>query len=159
MTQRLNYAEQSPQHLKRYMEFARGLAQSSIDETLRALIEIRASQINGCTYCVDMHVKQARLHGERELRLYHVAVWHESNLFSARERAALTWTESLTRLTDEGVTDAVYEQVRAEFSEQEISDLTFCIMAINGWNRVSRAFGTVPGSTDAAFGLDKAGLN
>jgi alkylhydroperoxidase family enzyme len=91
--------------------------------------------------------------------LYHVPIWRESPLFSPRERAALEWTEVLTRLPEGGVPDEIYELVRKEFSEQEISDLTFCIMAINGWNRVSIAFKSVPGSMDTANGLNKAGLN
>ncbi|HCW18312.1 MAG TPA: alkylhydroperoxidase, partial [Achromobacter sp.] len=98
-------------------------------------------------------------HGERELRLHHIAVWRESPLFSARERAALAWTEALTTLPAHGVPNDVYEQAREQFTEAEISDLTFRVVAINGWNRLNVAFRTVPGSADAAFGLDKAGLN
>ena len=159
MTQRLDYAKQSPRQFKKYMDFSMSLHDISIDQTLHSLVELRASQINGCGFCVDMHSKQAKIHGERELRLYHVAIWRESPLFSPRERAALEWTEVLTRLPDGGVPDEIYELVRKEFSEQEISDLTFCIMAINGWNRVSIAFKSVPGSMDTANGLNKAGLN
>lgn len=159
MTERLNYAQQSPDQFKKFMEFAMSLGDISIDQTIHDLVEIRASQINGCGFCLDMHSKQAKLHGERELRLYHVSIWRESNLFSPRERAALAWTEVLTRLPEGGVPDDVYARVRAELSEKEISDLTFCIMAINGWNRVSIAFKSEPGSADKAYGLDRAGLN
>jgi alkylhydroperoxidase family enzyme len=106
-----------------------------------------------------MHVKQAKIHGERELRLHHVAIWRESTLFSARERAALEWTEVLTRLPEHGVPDETYERVRSQLSEKESSDLTYAIVAINGWNRVNVAFQTVPGSSDKAFGLDKANLS
>jgi AhpD family alkylhydroperoxidase len=130
-----------------------------IDEKLQALVEIRASQINGCGFCLDMHVKQAKIHGETELRLYHVAIWRESNLFIPRERAALAWTEALTRLPEGGVPDEIYERVRGQLSEKEISDLTFVVMAINAWNRVNVGFKTVPGAADKAYGLDKAGLN
>jgi alkylhydroperoxidase family enzyme len=105
-----------------------------------------------------MHTKQAKLHGERELRLYHVAIWRESPLFNARERAALLWTEALTKLGEHGVPDDVYKAVREHFTEKEISDLTFSVMAINAWNRLNIAFLNVPGSQDKAFGLDKAGL-
>ncbi|MFL5010974.1 carboxymuconolactone decarboxylase family protein [Rhizobium sp.] len=159
MTQRLNYAQQSPELLKKFMEFSMALKGSVIDEKLQALVEIRASQINGCGFCLDMHVKQAKILGETELRLYHVAIWRESNLFIPRERAALAWTEALTKLPEGGVPDEIYERVRGQLSEKEISDLTFVVMAINAWNRVNVGFKTVPGAADKAYGLDKAGLN
>ncbi|PDT14111.1 alkylhydroperoxidase [Rhizobium sp. J15] len=159
MTQRLNYAQQSPELFKKFMEFSMALKSSVIDEKLQALVEIRASQINGCGFCLDMHVKQAKIHGESELRLYHVAIWRESNLFIPRERAALAWTEALTRLPEGGVPDEIYERVRGQLSEKEISDLTFVVMAINAWNRVNIGFKTVPGTADKAYGLDKSGLN
>jgi alkylhydroperoxidase family enzyme len=106
-----------------------------------------------------MHVKQAKIHGERDLRLHHVATWRESPLFEARERAALAWAEVLTKLPEGGVPDDLYERVRAQFSEKELSDLTFAVMAINAWNRAGVAFRTVPGSADKVYGLDRAGLN
>ncbi|MBY3049566.1 carboxymuconolactone decarboxylase family protein [Rhizobium leguminosarum] len=159
MTQRLNYAQQSPELFKKFMEFSMTLKSSVIDEKLQALVEIRASQINGCGFCLDMHVKQAKIHGETELRLYHVAIWRESNLFVPRERAALAWTEALTKLPEGGIPDEIYERVRGQLSEKEISDLTFVVMAINAWNRVNVGFKTVPGTADKAYGLDKAGLN
>jgi alkylhydroperoxidase family enzyme len=105
-----------------------------------------------------MHVKEARMHGERELRIHHLTIWRDSTLFAPRERAALAWTEALTQLDAHGVADDIYERVRTQFSEKELSDLTFDVMAINGWNRASIAFRTVPGSADKAFGLDKANL-
>ncbi|EJZ18140.1 carboxymuconolactone decarboxylase family protein [Rhizobium sp. Pop5] len=159
MTQRLNYAQQSPELFKKFMEFSMALKSSVIDEKLQALIEIRASQINGCGFCLDMHVKQAKIFGESELRLHHVAIWRESNLFVPRERAALAWTEALTKLPEGGIPDEIYERVRGQLSEKEISDLTFVVMAINAWNRVNVGFKAVPGSADKAYGLDKAGLN
>jgi AhpD family alkylhydroperoxidase len=159
MTQRVNYAEQSPELFKKFLEFSMAFRHSSIDETIRGLVEIRASQINGCGFCLDMHVKQAKIHGETELRLHHIAIWRESTLFAPRERAALAWTEILTTLPELGVPDDIYERVRGQLSEKEISDLTFSIMAINAWNRVNVAFKTVPGSSDKAYGLDKAGLS
>ncbi|MGO6707269.1 carboxymuconolactone decarboxylase family protein [Rhizobium leguminosarum] len=159
MTQRLNYAQQSPELFKKFMEFSMALKSSVIDEKLQALVEVRASQINGCGFCLDMHVKQAKIHGETELRLYHVAIWRESNLFIPRERAALAWTEALTKLPEGGIPDEIYERVRGQLSEKEISDLTFVVMAINAWNRVNVGFKTVPGTADKAYGLDKAGLN
>ena len=159
MTQRLNYAQQSPELFKKFMEFSMALKSSVIDEKLQALVEVRASQINGCGFCLDMHVKQAKILGETELRLYHVAIWRESNLFIPRERAALAWTEALTNLPEGGIPDEIYERVRGQLSEKEISDLTFVVMAINAWNRVNVGFKTVPGTADKAYGLDKAGLN
>ncbi|MBX5195036.1 carboxymuconolactone decarboxylase family protein [Rhizobium sp. NZLR10] len=159
MSQRLNYAQQSPELFKKFMEFSMALKSSVIDEKLQALIEIRASQINGCGFCLDMHVKQAKIHGETELRLHHVAIWRESNLFVPRERAALAWTEALTKLPEGGIPDEIYERVRGQLSEKEISDLTFVVMAINAWNRVNVGFRTVPGWADKAYGLDKSGLN
>ncbi|TAZ84473.1 carboxymuconolactone decarboxylase family protein [Rhizobium ruizarguesonis] len=159
MTQRLNYAQQSPELFKKFMEFSMALKSSVIDEKLQALVEVRASQINGCGFCLDMHVKQAKILGETELRLYHVAIWRESTLFITRERAALAWTEALTKLPEGGIPDEIYERVRGQLSEKEISDLTFVVMAINAWNRVNVGFKTVPGAADKAYGLDKAGLN
>src|SRR3546814_13949790 len=111
----------------------------AIEETIRDLVDIRASQLNGCAFCLDMHVKSATIHGERPLRLHHVAIWRESTLFSQRERAALAWTEILTQIPAKGVPDEVYDRVRQEFSEKELSDLTFLVMSINAWNRVNVA--------------------
>jgi len=148
--------QQSPELFKKYLDFANALKSCAIEESLRHLVTLRASQLNGCAFCVDMHVKEAKLHGERDLRLHHVAIWRESPLFAPRERAALAWTEVLTQLPEQGVPDELYERVRGQLSEKEISDLTFVVMSINGWNRVSVAFRPVPGSQDAAYGLDKA---
>ena len=159
MTQRINYPQQSPELFRKFMEFSLALKESVIEEKTRNLVQIRASQLNGCAFCLDMHVKEAKIEGESELRLYHVAIWRESALFAPRERAALAWTEALTRLPEGGVPDELYERVRGQFSEKELSDLTFAVMAINGWNRASIAFRNVPGSADKAFGLDKAGLH
>lgn len=154
--QRLDYSRLSADLFKKYLDFSMAFR---IDETLALLVDIRASQLNGCAFCVDMHVKQARMHGERELRLHHVAIWRESSLFTSKERAALAWTELLTRIEPEGVSDAAFEEVREHFSEEELSQLTFRVAAINGWNRMNVAFRTPPGSKDKIFGLDKAGLN
>ena len=158
MTQRIDYQKQSPELFKKFVEFSMALRHSMIEESIHDLVNIRASQINGCAFCVDMHVKEATIHGERPLRLHHIAIWHESTLFNPRERAALAWTEILTQLPAQGVPDDVYERVRTQLSEKELSDLTFLVMSINAWNRVSVGFQTVPGSYDEAFGLDKSGL-
>ena len=158
MTQRLNYTQHAPELFKKYADVSAQLLKSTVDANIRSLVEVRASQMNGCAFCLDMHVKQARIHGEGELRLHHVAIWRESPHFEPRERAALAWTEVLTRIPEHGVPDEIYERVRAHFSEKELADLTFLIMTINAWNRVNVAFQTVPGSMDKAFGLDKANL-
>jgi AhpD family alkylhydroperoxidase len=158
MTQRIDYMKQAPALFKKLVEFNMLAHQGAIEEGIRDLISVRASQINGCGFCVDMHVKEAVIHGETALRLHHLAVWRESNLFSPRERAALAWTEALTTLSPLGVPDELYEKVRTQLSEQELVDLTYEIMAINAWNRINVAFKSVPGSADKAFGLDKANL-
>ncbi|GAB7545345.1 carboxymuconolactone decarboxylase family protein [Cupriavidus sp. CuC1] len=158
MTQRLNYFQQSPELSKKLMEFSALFQNTTIEQPIRELVEIRASQLNGCAFCVDMHIKMAKIHGERELRLHHVAIWRESTLFSPRERAALAWTEVLTNLPVQGVPDDIYDHVRTQYSEKELSDLTFLVGAINSWNRLNVAFRMVPGSSDKAFGLDKANL-
>ncbi|ESY81516.1 alkylhydroperoxidase [Mesorhizobium sp. LNHC220B00] len=159
MTQRLNAAQQSPELFKKLLDFSMAETHGAIEEKLRDLVHVRASQINGCAFCLDMHVKEAKIHGESELRLYHLPVSRESILFIPRERAALAWTEAVTKLPKGGIPDELYERVRGQLSEKEISDLTFSIMAINAWNRVSVAFKAVPGSADKLYGLDKAGLN
>ncbi len=158
MTQRVNYVQQSPELFKKLVEFNQLVDGGAIEQSIRDLVAIRASQLNGCAYCLDMHIKQARIHGERELRLHHLAAWRESTLFIPRERAALAWTEVLTRLPEQGVPDDIYDRVRTQLSEKELSDLSFSVMVINAWNRVNVAFRTVPGSSDKAFGLDKAKL-
>src|SRR4051794_19012496 len=107
---RLNYAEQSPQEVKKLTELVILAHTSSIEEPIRDLVALRASQINGCAFCIDMHVKEARMHGERELRLHHLSTWRDSTLFAPRERAALAWTEVLTRLPEGGVPDEIYEK-------------------------------------------------
>ncbi len=159
MTQRLNYAQQAPDLIKKMSDLSMAVKSGSIEQKLYDLVQIRASQINGCAFCLDMHVKEAKIHGESELRLYHVAIWHESNLFAPRERAALAWTEAVTRLPEGGIPDELYERVRGQLSEKEITDLTFSIMVINAWNRLAISFKAVPGSADKLYGLDKAGLN
>lgn len=154
---RLNHGAESPELVKKLAEV--GMTKSSVDPIIKNLIEIRASQMNGCTFCVDMHVKEAKIRGERELRLHHVAVWRESKLFSEKERAALEWTEIVTQLSPRGISDQDYERALTFFSKKELSDLTFAIGVINVWNRLSVAFHAEPGALDKHYGLDKAGLN
>ncbi|MFT4102431.1 MAG: carboxymuconolactone decarboxylase family protein [Burkholderiaceae bacterium] len=156
---RLDPAEQVPEFIARLGGIGQAIAATGeIDETLALLVDVRASQMNGCTFCVDMHVKQARIRGERELRLHHVAAWRESPLFTVRERAALAWTEALTRLEPDGVSDELYAAVHEHFSDRALTILTLRVMMINGWNRLNVAFRSAPGSRDQAFGLDKARL-
>lgn len=159
MTQRLDYAKLSPELVRKYSEFSMTLRTTSLGSAIKHLVDLRASQMNGCAFCVDMHVKEAKIQGERELRLHHVAVWRESPLFDARERAALEWTEALTRLGPHGVPDAIYDAVRAVLSETELAELSFMVVAINGWNRMSIGFAVVPGSRDQMYGLTKSGLS
>lgn len=159
MAQRINYIEHSPELFKKFVEFLNAIKEGAIEEPIRDLVSIRTSQLNGCAFCVDMHVKQAKIHGERELRLYHLSTWRDSTLFAPRERAALAWTEALTRLADQGVSDEVFERVRSQLSEKEISDLTFLVMSSNAWSRLNVGFKSVPGSSDKVFGLDKAQLS
>lgn len=155
---RLNYFQQVPDLANPYVLFNEAVAKHPALAGLKDLVTIRASQLNGCAFCVDMHVKEAKINGERELRVHHIAIWHESPLFDDRERAALEWTEALTRLPDRGISDALYQRVREHFPESELAALTFLIVAINGWNRLGVAFQPTPGSADKTFGLDKAGL-
>lgn len=159
MSQRLNYPELSADLFHKYFEFNQVIKQNKTAEEFNDLVTIRASQLNGCAFCLDMHIKQAKIAGERELRLHHLAVWHESPLFNEREKAALLWTEALTHLSAKGVSDEIYKQVRETLSEKEISDLSFLVILINGWNRLGVAFQVEPGSADAIYGLNKAGLN
>jgi AhpD family alkylhydroperoxidase len=158
MSQRIDYMKQSPELCKKFVEFTFAAEKSSIEPALLDLVVIRAAQVNGCAFCVDMHVKQATIHGERPLRLYHLPIWRESPLFNPRERAALEWTKVLTRIPGDGVGDEAYERVRAQLSEKELSDLSFVVMSINAWNRINIGFTVVPGTYDKAYGLDKSGL-
>ncbi|MFN6998001.1 MAG: carboxymuconolactone decarboxylase family protein [Aquincola tertiaricarbonis] len=156
---RLQHAQLSSELFKKLADLNMAVVRRGhVDPGLLHLVDIRASQLNGCAFCLDMHSKQAKLHGERELRLYHLPVWRESPLFSPRERAALAWTEALTRLAPGGIPDALYAELREQFSETELSDLTYQVMLINAWNRAGVAFLTPPGSLDKPYGLDKAGL-
>lgn len=158
MIQRIDAFIQSPELTQELVRFSTAVDACGIDKTILLLVSIRASQVNGCAFCLDLHVKEAKLHGERELRLYHLPAWRESTLFAPRERAALAWTEALTKLGELGVTDEIYQRVSAHYLDKELSDLTFAVMSINAWNRLNIAFRKIPGSADAAFGLDKANL-
>ena len=140
MTQRINYMQQSPELFKKFIEFSNLIKDSSIEESIRDLVAIRASQLNGCGFCVDMHVKQAKIHGERELRLHHLAIWRESTLFIPRERAALAWAEAVTKVTEGYVPDEVYVEARKQFTEEELIDITMAVVGVNSYNRINIAF-------------------
>jgi AhpD family alkylhydroperoxidase len=122
------------------------LQSSGLEPTLRELIKIRASQINGCAFCLDMHTKDARVRGESEQRIYALSAWRETPFFTDRERAALEWTEHLTLIAGHDVPDDLYARVRAQFSEEEIAKLTLAVVQINGWNRLVKSFRPVVGS-------------
>lgn len=159
MSQRLNYAELSAPMFEKMSELSMATKQhSALNQELLHLVDILVSTLNKCAFCVDMHVKEAKIHGVRELKVYHLAVWQESPLFSDKERAAFKWAELVTKLGPDGVHDADFQAARAHLSEQELSDLNFAVLAINGWNRLAVPFAMVPGSADQYFGLDKAGL-
>lgn len=137
MQARFDPAKSSPRSYKALYALELTLAESSIELPLRELVKLRASQLNGCAFCIDMHWKDARAGGESEQRLYGLSAWEESPYYTDRERAALLWCEAVTHLHAGHVPDAVYEKVRAELSEQEISDLTCVIVTINAWNRLA----------------------
>ena len=145
MSQRLNAMEVDPKLFKAMFGLGAAVAQGGLETSLIDLIHFRVSQINGCAYCLDMHSKDLRASGETEQRLYVLEAWREAPFYSERERAALAWAEAVTLLTNKEVPDEVYEQARAQFSEQELATLTLAVVAINGWNRLNIAFRTTAG--------------
>ncbi len=146
MKERLNYSKITPDALKGMLELEKYVSNSGLEKTLYELVKTRASQINGCAYCLDMHTKDARKAGETEQRLYALSAWRETPFYTERERAALAWTEALTLISKNEVPDSLYEFTRKHFKEEEIIALTMAIVAINGWNRLAVGFRTVPGS-------------
>lgn len=144
MTSRLNFYKASPNAIKAMLGLEEHIAKSSLEKPLVELVRLRASQINGCAYCVDLHANDARKSGESERRLAALCVWHETSFYSERERAALAWTESLTLVSETHVADEIWDQVRPYFSDAELTDLTLLITAINGWNRFAIAFRKLP---------------
>ncbi|MGH6811230.1 MAG: carboxymuconolactone decarboxylase family protein [Methylocella sp.] len=123
---------------------------SRLEPSLLELVKLRASQINGCAYCIDMHTKDARANGESEQRLYGVTAWREAPFFTDRERAALGWTEALTLISEGHAPDSAYEEARLRFGEEELVNLSLAIITINGWNRLAIAFRAVPGEYQPA---------
>ncbi len=146
MQPRLNSAEVAPEGYRAMINLDRYVRSSGLEHSLIELIKIRASQINGCAYCIDMHTKDARAAGETEQRIYALSAWRETPFFTERERAALAWAEALTLISENDVPDELYNSVRQHFSEKEIVDLTLAVVMINGWNRIAIPFRSVPGS-------------
>jgi len=150
MQARFNYAKTAPgvyeamEGLEKYQE------QCGLEKSLMLLVQLRASQINGCAYCLDMHWKDLRASGENEQRLYSLDAWRECPYYTDRERAALAWTEAVTLIVEGHAPDVVYDQARPYFSDKELSDLTLAVAAINAWNRLSIATRIVPGGYQPA---------
>jgi AhpD family alkylhydroperoxidase len=150
MKARMDFRKASPQAAKAMSEIHAAVRKCGLEHSLLELVKLRASQLNGCAHCIDMHTKDMRANGESEQRLYLLNAWQESPFYSARERAALAWTEAVTLVTQGHVPDEVYAQAREQFTEAELADLTLALIAINGANRLNIAFRTVPGSYRAA---------
>ncbi|ATB36840.1 4-carboxymuconolactone decarboxylase [Cystobacter fuscus] len=146
MKARINVAAVAPGAYRAMLGLEKYLSECGLEEGLLHLIKLRASQLNGCAYCIDMHWKDARALGETEQRLYGLNAWEESPYYTERERAAFSWTESLTNLGEGHVPDSVYEAVKPHFSERELADLTLAVVTINAWNRLAIASRTVPGA-------------
>ena len=152
MQPRLDYTKASPGTVRALFGLEVYLHGCGLEHGLLHLVKLRASQINGCAYCIDMHSKDARAAGETEQRLYLLDAWREAPFYTERERAALAWAEAVTLVTDGHVPDEVYDEARAQFSEEELVNLTLAVVAINGWNRLSIAFRATPGSYQPAAG-------
>jgi len=150
MQPRIDYRKFAQQPLKALLEVEKYLAGCGLEHKLLHLIKMRASQINGCAYCLDMHSLDARAVGETEQRLYTLDAWAETPFFTDRERAALAWTEAVTLVAADHVPDGVYEEARGSLSEKELADLTLAVVAINGWNRLAIAARTEPGTYQPA---------
>ncbi|HEX7644663.1 MAG TPA: carboxymuconolactone decarboxylase family protein [Burkholderiaceae bacterium] len=144
MKTRTDFYKASPDAMKAMMALEVAVSKLGLEQSLIELVKLRASQINGCAFCIDMHTADARKAGETERRLHGVTAWRETPFFTERERAALAWTEALTRVADTRAPDADYEMAAAQFSEKELVDLTLAINAINSWNRFSVGFRKMP---------------
>ena len=145
MDARLEYAEKSPAGYRAYLALNRFVEECGLDHSLLELIKIRASQINGCAFCLDMHTIDARAAGETEQRINLLAAWREAPFYTGRERAALRWTEAVTLISQAQVPDDAYEEALRHFSEEELVNLTWAVITINGWNRMAIAFRAQPG--------------
>ena len=147
---RIDYKKIAPQAIQALRGVERYARECKVEPQLLELVKLRASTINGCAYCVDMHSKDARARGESEQRLYALSVWREAPFFTLRERAALAWTEAVTVVSTDHVPDEVYSLARGQFEERELVDLTMAIIAINAWNRLAIAFRPVAGTYEPA---------
>lgn len=145
MTERFNYGKAFPEGIHAMRTLERTIRESGLDASLIELVKTRASQRNGCAFCIDMHTKGARAAGETEQRLYALSAWRETPFFTPRERAALAWTEAITNIQQGHASDQVYEEVRREFDEPQLVRLTLAITQINSWNRIAIAFRAEPG--------------
>lgn len=145
MKARIDVGKVSPGAFRAMLGLETYLAQCGLERGLLHLLKLRASQMNGCAYCIDMHWKDARAEGESEQRLYGLDAWREAPYYTQRERAAFAWTEAVTRVSVDHVPDAVFEEARAQFSDKEIADLTLAVAAINAWNRLATALRAEPG--------------
>jgi AhpD family alkylhydroperoxidase len=145
MSERLNYARAFPEGVHALLNLEKVIRASGLEPSLLELVKIRASQLNGCAYCLDMHTKDARAQGETEQRIYALSAWQEAPFFTPRERAALAWTEAITNIQQGHAADAVYEEVRREFDEGQLVKLTLAVAQINSWNRLAIAFRVEPG--------------
>lgn len=150
MKPRLEYSKVAPGVVEAMSGLGAYTGKSGLEPRLLELVKMRASQINGCAYCIDMHSKDAQVMGETPQRLYALSAWRETPFFSERERAALAWTEAVTLVSETHIPDEVYELARQCFTEKELVDLTLAIVAINGWNRFAISFRTVPGTYQPA---------
>ena len=150
MRSRIEYENVAPGAVAAMLGLEDYVHRSGLEPSLLELVKVRASQINGCAYCADMHTRDARTQGEAEQRLHTIFAWRETPFFTERERAALAWTEAITRVNQSAVSEEAYESARRHFGEKELVDLTIAIVAINGWNRLAVGFGTVPGSYQPA---------
>ncbi len=150
MQSRIDLSKIAPGAMKAMYGLEVYLKKCGLEASLLELVKVRASQINGCAFCIDMHTKDARARGESEQRLYLLDAWRESPFYSERERAALAWTEAVTLITDGHVRDEVYEQARQHFDEPELANLTLAVVAVNGWNRLNISFRVAPGVYQAA---------
>ncbi len=144
--QRVNYSSVAPEGIEILRRLQTYIKNAGLEAGLLELAKIRASQINRCAFCIDMHTKDARSQGETEQRLYGLSAWRETPFYSERERAALAWTESVTKISENGVPAEVYDQVKSQFNEKELVDLTLAVIAINSWNRLAISFRTIPGT-------------
>ncbi len=147
MEPRLKPKEVAPDGFRAFLYLQRYIDACDLEQSLLDLIRLRASQIDGCAYCIDAHTKDARAQGETEQRLYALCAWRETPFYTERERAALAWTEALTLIGENGVPDDLYESARRQFSEKELVDLTLAVIHINGWNRIANSFRLVPGTS------------